>query len=419
MKAVATSTVHLGGVATVAAGALFVFAVSGPGSEKALGIEGVEKAFWAAADVMTAIALLQGRGRIGDLAWSNPSLLAWPILAVVSSLWSLTPGSSLYQGLQLLMTLLVGYLGCSLLDLRRLLLTLVLGLGLGECASLLALALHSATALSVEDGTWIGVFPHKNQLGGMMVLQIISCIVLAIDGRYRRLAMTLIAPAVVLVLGSRSGTSLLALTVSLAVLPLSLCYRRGARTFGLCIGVAILGAAALAWVMLQGGNLAAAVLGQLGKDTTLTGRTVLWQFGLDQIRATPVIGIGYKAYWDSAATSAAYLRYVIGQDLWFFHNNFVDVGVAFGGVGLAVFCWGLITAVVRSFTIMARDPQLLQLWRPMFVIYVIVEATAEDPLFQNHSLNQLLLAVAMTWPIAAAALPSRQTYAVAMREARS
>ena len=73
---------------------------------------------------MTGLALLQGRGRIGDLALGNPSLLAWPVLAMVSSLWSLTPGASLYQGLQLLMTVLVGYLSCTLLDLRRLLLAL-------------------------------------------------------------------------------------------------------------------------------------------------------------------------------------------------------------------------------------------------------------------------------------------------------
>ena len=419
MRAVSTTRAHVDGMATVVAGALFVFAVSGPGSAKALGIDGVERAFWAAADVMTAIALLQGRGRIGDLALSNPSLLAWPILAMMSALWSLTPGSSLYQGLQLLMTLLVGYLGCSLFDMRRLLLTLALGLGLGEGASLLALAVHPAMAISAEDGTWIGVFPHKNQLGSMMVLQIITCIVLVIDGRYRRLALALIAPAVVLLLGSRSGTALLALALSLAVLPLCLCYRLGARTFGFCIGFAIMGGAALAGVVIEGGSMAAAVLGGLGKDTTLTGRTVLWQFGIDQIRATPVIGLGYKAYWDSTATSAAYLRYVVGQDLWFFHNNFVDVGVAFGGVGLTVFCWGLVTAVVRSFKIMAKDPQLLQLWRPIFVIYVIIEATAEDPLFQNHSLHQLLLAVAMTWPVVAAARPSRQPYAMAMREART
>ncbi len=419
MTAVVASKVHHGGMATVVAGAFFVFAVSGPGSVGASGVDGIERAFWAAADVTTALALLQGRGRIGHLALSNPSLLAWPILAMLSSLWSLTPGSSLYQGLQLLMTLFVGYLGCSIFDFRRLLLTLVLGLGLGECASCLALVLHPSTAISAVDGTWTGVFPHKNQLGGMMVLQIITCVVLTIDGRYRRLALAFIAPALVLVLGSRSGTSLLALTLSLAVMPLYLCYRRGARTFGLCIGLAIVAAAILAGIALEGGNVAAAVLGQLGKDDTLTGRTVLWQFGLDQIRATPVIGIGYKAYWDSSATSALYLRYVIGQDLWFFHNNFVDVGVAFGGVGLTVFCWGLLTALVRSFTIAARDPQLLQLWRPMFVVFVIIEATAEDPLFQNHSLHQLLLAVAMTWPAAAAARASRQTYGLAMREARS
>ncbi len=57
----------------------FFFAVSGPGSSSALGIDGVERAFWAAADVMTILAMLQGRGRIGDLALSNPSLLAWPV----------------------------------------------------------------------------------------------------------------------------------------------------------------------------------------------------------------------------------------------------------------------------------------------------------------------------------------------------
>ena len=418
MRAVATRRIDESGMATVAAGALFVFAVSGPGSANALGIDGAERACWVAADLMTGVALLQGRGRIGDLALGNPSLLAWPILAMVSSLWSLTPGVSLYQGLQLLMTVLVGYLSCSLLDLRRLLLALALGLGLGEVASVLMLGLHLGAAIG-EDGTWIGLYPHKNVLGSMMVLQIISCAVLIVDGRYRRLAIGLIAPAFVLLLGSRSGTSLLALALSLAVMPLCFCYKRGGRTFGICLGLAILAGAALAGILMDGGNVTGAVLGQLGKDDTLTGRTVLWQFGFDQIRATPVIGLGYKAYWESSATSAAYLRYAIGQDLWFFHNNFVDVGVAFGAVGLTVFCWGLVTAVVRSFTIMARDPQLIQLWRPMFVIYAIIEATAEDPLFQNHSLQQLLLAVAMSWPSAAALLPTRRPYAVALREARS
>ena len=418
MKGVNTGSMDRSGLATVLAGAVFFFAVSGPGSSKALGADGVERAFWAAADLLTILAMLQGRGRIGDLALGNPSLLAWPALAMVSSLWSLTPWSSLYQGVQLLMTLLVGYLASSLLDTRRLVLALVLGLALGECASLLLLALHSPAAIA-EDGAWTGVYPHKNVLGSMMVLQIMSCVVLVMDGRHRRLAALLILPAAVLLFGSRSGTSLLALALSLAVVPPVLCYRRGTTSFGFCIGLAILGGAALAAILIAGGNVTAAILGQLGKDDTLSGRTVLWQFGFAQIRAAPVIGIGYKAFWESDQTSAAYLRYVIGQELWFFHNNFVDVGVAFGGVGLTVFCWGLMKAVGRSFSIVARDPLVLQLWRPMFVIYVIVEATAECPLFQNHSLQQLLLAVATALPLAATASRNRQAFAVTLREART
>ncbi len=420
MRAVPTGPVDRGSMATVAAGALFVFAVSGPGSSRALGIDGVERAFWAAADVLTGLALLQGRGRIGDLALGNPSLLAWPIsgdgvVALVADAGAQPlsgPAAPDDRARRLLALLALRYALCSWpwfwawdsANARPFLVPRS-ALGLGAIA---------------EDGTWIGVYPHKNVLGSMMVLQIITCGVLIIDGRNRRLAIGLIAPGVRS--ASRVALGNVAARAQLcrfAVLPLSLCYRRGTEAFGICIGLAILGGAALAGVLTNGGNLSGAVLGQLGKDDTLTGRTVLWQFGFDQIHATPVIGIGYKAYWESSATSAAYLRYVVGQDLWFFHNNFVDVGVAFGCIGLFVFCWGLFTAVVRSFAIMARDTELLLLWRPMFVVYVIVEATAECPLFQNHSLHQLLLAVAMTWPAAAAVLPRRRAAPVAFREATS
>ena len=43
-----------------------------------------------------------------DAARRNAVLVAWPALATVSLLWSLTPGLSLYHGLQLLTTVLVG-----------------------------------------------------------------------------------------------------------------------------------------------------------------------------------------------------------------------------------------------------------------------------------------------------------------------
>ncbi len=39
------------------------------------------------------------------------------------------------------------------------------------------------------------------------------------------------------------------------------------------------------------------VLGAFGKDATLTGRTYLWAEGLRAVGETPVVGVGYQAYW--------------------------------------------------------------------------------------------------------------------------
>lgn len=389
----------------VACFAVFVFAVSGPGDAPTSGVEGLGRVAWLAADVVTASAFLAGGGRLWSMLAQNPWLAAWPALAVGSALWSLAPGMSVYHGLQLLMTIMVGYLGLSTLGLRRLVLSLVVGLALGEAASLIAILRHVDGSIG-NDGTWIGAYTHKNVLGSAMALQIMSCGVLVLDGRHRRTAWVALAPAVVLLLGSRSGTSAASLSIVLACAALALAWRRGPVAFGMTVGLLVVLLGVLLGVALGGGHLGSMLLSGLGKDDTLTGRTVLWRFGLDQIRAAPILGIGYKAYWESATTSSAYLRYVIGQDLWFFHNNAIDVTVAFGLLGLSIFAATLIGSLRRCLAMFAADARPLVLWRLLFVVYVIVEASAEDPLFQNHSLQQLLLAVATAWPQASRA-PAR------------
>ncbi len=125
----------------------------------------------------------------------------------------------------------------------------------------------------------------------------------------------------------------------------------------------------------------------------MTGRTVLWDFGMRQVEATPILGVGYKAFWETPVTSGAYLRHWMGQDLWTFHNNYVDVLVALGALGLIVFVIGIVVSLANAINRFSSNRSPINAWALFFLVHILVVSMAEDTLFYNHSLNQVLLVI--------------------------
>ena len=81
------------------------------------------------------------------------------------------------------------------------------------------------------------------------------------------------------------------------------------------------------------------VLGAFGKDSTLTGRTYLWQQGIEAAGASPVIGIGYQAYWVQGFSEPERLweEFFIGSRSGFhFHNTYIETMVETGAIGLVL-----------------------------------------------------------------------------------
>ncbi len=76
---------------------------------------------------------------------------------------------------------------------------------------------------------------------------------------------------------------------------------------------------------------------RLGKDSTLTGRTYLWQQGIEAAKASPLVGVGYQAYWVQGFSEAERLweEFYIGSRAGFhFHNTFIEAVVETGLIGL-------------------------------------------------------------------------------------
>ena len=184
--------------------------------------------------------------------------------------------------------------------------------------------------------------------------------------------------------------------IAAGLFPMALLYRINQNFARACIGVGCILMVAVFVLVLAGGyDPVAAVLGSVGKDATLTGRTVLWDFGWEAFLERPWFGYGFHAYWESEKTSVLLLRYVMQQDLEIFHNNFVEVAVAFGIWGPALLLMGIVAAFYRSLGEFFATRSLSALWSALFVIFVVSLSFAENPLFNNHGFLQALFVVAM------------------------
>jgi O-antigen ligase len=367
---------------------LFLFAAIG-GFNVVLSDQ-MEKAAWLAADVAACAAALGSSAFYATKATQLWPLFSWPFLAVTSALWSLTPGLTVYHGVQLFMTILVGAVMQNRLGTQRFIILLFVSLAIGVLTSLTVVAAGQGYAISPR-GEWKGIFSHKNVLGFASVLLIYTGLALV---RKYWLVLPIVALATLTLIGSRSATSLLVCGAVVGVIPLGLILPLRFYAFG-AAGSFLLAAAVLAagFMLIDDTSIVASLLGALRRDDTLTGRADLWSFGWEAFTAHPVLGLGYKAYWASDATSAAYLRYFVQQELWFFHNNWLEVAVGTGLVGLALFGAGLVQAIVRVIIANRRTPGISSAWSLMFLVHVLILTTVENPLFYNHSLAQILLVV--------------------------
>jgi O-antigen ligase len=101
--------------------------------------------------------------------------------------------------------------------------------------------------------------------------------------------------------------------------------------------------------MLAGGVVAAlsaivavyfsALMLLIGKDPSLTGRTVLWSLALGEALKRPFMGYGYRAFWAGLQGESANVSLSAGWIVPAAHDGFLDLWLGLGAVGvLLVIC---------------------------------------------------------------------------------
>jgi O-antigen ligase len=149
---------------------------------------------------------------------------------------------------------------------------------------------------------WRGLTTHKNQLGQISLMSLIFWVYYFYQGntRNRAIAAIYLCLSLILLMGSRSATSILAAIILFFVLSLVLAYKHILRPkIGSSLSVLLLFAffIGLIPIIYLGMDFVASMFEIIGKDVTFSGRTDLWATIFDEAKTHSLFGCGFGGFW--------------------------------------------------------------------------------------------------------------------------
>jgi exopolysaccharide production protein ExoQ len=241
--------------------------------------------------------------------------------------------------------------------------------------ALVFLAPGIGTSFAPEDGItyWTGFATHKNILGQWATLGTLLFLWLLFDStstlKDRALHFFMLAISWVLLIGSKSTNSLALTLEGMGIFAVFVLIKSAGR-FGFItipFSVATLGSfILLAEQFLLRKPIFSSMLNLAGKDSTLTGRTGLWEYALSIGAQKAWFGHGYATFWISKWGDRA--RSVLGWDMYSAHNGFLDVYLQLGIIGVGFLLFYVAFAVRGVASVYRHDFRYGMLWITFLII---------------------------------------------------
>ncbi|MCL6479792.1 MAG: O-antigen ligase family protein [Peptococcaceae bacterium] len=241
---------------------------------------------------------------------------------------------------------------------------------------------------------WRGIYITKNVLARVNVLASLVFALLATSKLQNKFVWwSGFILAVVLVIGSHSVTAFLVL-ISLVFFVLFIKVLRW--RFNIIMSLLFpffIAAGAFTWLVI---NNVETILAFLGRESTLTGRTILWNAAIYMAKQHPWLGYGYGAFWLGDGPSDTIWQ-IIGWETPHSHNGFIDLWLMTGliGVGLFIFCY--IHTFCQSIKQLRMSGNKLNIgpvyWPVYYLMFVILYNITESNIILQNSIYWLLFVV--------------------------
>ncbi|MEG4634328.1 O-antigen ligase family protein [Microcoleus sp. AR_TQ3_B6] len=316
---------------------------------------------------------------ISFLVLRNPGFSVYCLLPITSTLWSLVPDTTLKAGIAFTgFTIFSFYVGARY-EWPELSVLLRWGYTFMGIVSVLV---HPNVGKEFE-----GITIHKNLFGSLMVvstaLWYLHYSQSAKTPKERWIALAFMLFSFYLVRASSSGGCLVnSLMLIVVVSSLSFLSRLKFQWAFTCIvGFTVLGIIASVYII---DNLESIVVGGLGKDLTLTGRTEFWPQLIDAANQRPWFGYGLDGFFQQEEIGAQTPAYFIYTHNGFnpktAHNGAISILLSFGYPGLVLILASLFTNLILAVRQLSRSP-LSQSGIPIiYLVFTIMNNITEGSL---------------------------------------
>ncbi|MGI9509283.1 MAG: O-antigen ligase family protein, partial [Geminicoccaceae bacterium] len=328
----------------VTSGAIFPLLTLGDGSELDEAARSKLRLLLLPGLALAPLLFLLRFREVSRLFLRNPPLSIIVVWAAISIVWSIAPDLTGRRVIGLVTsTLIAGFLVVDR-DVDRLLRFLSWCFFILLAASVAFIVLLPGLAV-MEDGRGLrGAFLHKNSLGETAA---VGLIVLFASLRTRAISRSVglagMGLALILLFSAGAVSSIVAGTL---VLCIQVFFLTDVVPFRQRLIILTFGAAAACVVI--GGIVANldAILGILGRDATLTGRTDIWAYVLHMSAQRPWLGYGYAAFFEAEPIA----QYVMDRFDWSIptaHNGYLETLLSLGWIGLVLLLTFFLTMAFR------------------------------------------------------------------------
>lgn len=342
----------------------------------------------------------------------QPFLVCILTIAALSMFWSVAPDQTQRRIFALLFTTLGGVVLAARYSWSRLAEVFATAFAILSVVCLFTgLFVPSLGRMSdLFPGAWRGLWVEKNAFADNMAQGMALAAAAACLNRQRAMLWGGVAAlCLFLVVMSTSKTSLISALLGLGALGLVWAIRRGPASSIAATWVAVLGIASVVCVAVFASNL---LLGLLGKDATLTGRTQIWSGVWRRIQARPWQGYGYGATWDETDKwgPLAWIVHDAGFRPRHAHNAWLEQWLALGIPGLMAWASFYLQTLVANVVALYRD-RGAYLALPFFVIFSLTSLTESIAVVYNDMRWVIFVALAVKLvlpdPSRRPALPAR------------
>jgi exopolysaccharide production protein ExoQ len=327
--------------------------------------------FWPALATISVLLTVQNRSRL-TLPPNIICLFAYLAFAGASVLWAFSPERSLIRYLQQVMVVISIVLPVMLaarnVDIMR---------ALFLCFAL-ALILNSVFGKSdiqtdnfrLVDIGYKGYFGTKNPLGECAsVAFLLSMREVFQQGWRRTLGLIVIVISVLFVFLSNSKTAFALALLSPLLAWLILYLRKLTRVSPAIVVISI----ALCYVIVSDVShydIMGRISYILYHDSTLTGRTIIWDFAKDEIARSPLVGWGYQSFWfvpgSPSLQAPGFVKMMPNA-----HNGYYDTMLEMGYIGLALLLVFVIATLHAIGRVADRDPARARFLLSLILFFIL------------------------------------------------